>query len=314
MIQALFRLCIAWMCVFWVSPVWAAQANGIVIVSSESSASYTETAGAVAAALERSGLSRSEISHSPATALNSSNTAGIAAPRLFITLGTEALRQVLVRDARVPVVAALIPRSGYERVLKDSALRSTSHVTALYLDQPFGRQLELARLVVPSLKRVGVLWGPTSQLQQGALGSALQSRGLQEVAGMVGGGESLFSGLKDALEGVDVLLAVADPMVYNSATVAHILLATYRARIPVLAFSPAYVKAGALMSLHTSPQQIGGQTAGMVRQVLQSGAVPSPQYPVEFSVTVNEHVARSLELKADASTLTERLRKGEVRP
>lgn len=302
-----------WVWAVWAGPAVAAQASGIVIVSSEASASYVETAEALMVTLERLGVARADIAHNAVHELGGPFT-GPNAPRLVITLGAEALRQVLARDARVPVIAALIPRSGFERVVKDSAGRGATHVTALYLDQPFGRQLELVRLVVPSVKRVGVLWGPGSQAQQTALVAALHTRGLQEVGGYVVGGGSLFAGLKDALDDVDVLLAVADPAVYNSSTVAHILLATYRARVPVLAFSPAYVKAGALVSLHTTPVQIGGQAAAMARQMLQSAVLPAPQYPVEFSVTVNAHVARSLELKVDALVLTERLRKLEGRP
>lgn len=300
------------MCVWW----WTGtvQAASIVIVSSESSASYAAAAGALLRELERGGMSRVDVAQRAVSEIGSSTTVEATSPRLFIALGTEALKQVLGRDSRVPVIAALIPRSGFERVTKELGKKASTSVTAVYLDQPLGRQLDLLRLAMPNAKRVGVLWGPESVLQQSALASALQSHGLQEVSGQVEIGGVLFSGLKAALDNTDVLLAVPDSYVYNSATVTNILFTTYRARVPVFAFSPSYVKAGALMSLHTTPAQIGAQTAVLARSLLQSGLLPAPQYPTEFNVTVNEHVARSLGLTLDGAALADRLRRLEVRP
>jgi ABC-type uncharacterized transport system substrate-binding protein len=107
---------------------------------------------------------------------------------------------------------------------------------------------------------------------------------------------------------------VADPQVYNSGSIANVLLATYRARVPVLAFSPSYVRAGALLSLHSTPVQIGTQAGSMARSLLQGSASPAAVYPADFTVTVNEHVARSLGLTLDAPTLSDRLRRLEKRP
>lgn len=292
----------------------AAHAADVVIVSSERSPSYEAAAEAVVAELERKGQTRMDVAQWAASELENAALSGGNAPRLFIALGTEALKRVLGRDVRVPVVAALIPRSGYERVLKEYGKKSSAAVTAVYLDQPFGRQLDLLRLAIPEAQRVGVLWGPESVQQQPMLASALQSRGMQELSGSVAVNGSIFAGLKAALDGADVMLAVADPQVFNSATISNVLLTTYRAGVPVLAFSPAYVKAGALLSLHTTPAQIGTQVGLMARPVVQGGALPPAQYPVEFSVSVNEHVARSLGLMLDTATLADRLRRLEKRP
>jgi ABC-type uncharacterized transport system substrate-binding protein len=82
----------------------------------------------------------------------------------------------------------------------------------------------------------------------------------------------------------------------------------------VLAFSPAYVKAGALLSVHSSASQAGQQLASMASAVLQGVAQPVSQYPLDFNVTVNEYVARSLGLSLDARNLAERLHRLEKRP
>jgi ABC-type uncharacterized transport system substrate-binding protein len=135
--------------------------------------------------------------------------------------------------------------------------------------------------------------------------------------GLYSEGRQLIDALRAALPGVDVLLAVADSTVYNSSTAANILLTSYRTKTPVLAFSPAYVKAGALLSVHSTATQAGVQVAAMVGHFLQTGNMPANQYPTEFTITTNEYVARSLGLSLDARALSERLRlldRAERRP
>jgi ABC-type uncharacterized transport system substrate-binding protein len=295
---------------------WAsfAQAAGVVIVFSERSASYVAAADALVTALELEGQSRAEVSQRIASELDGLGATEAGASKLFIALGTDALKRVLARDLRVPVLAALIPRSGFERVMKEVGGRASSPVTVLYLDQPFGRQLDLLRIAIPGAKQVGVLWGGESVLQQPALQTALRARDMQELSGPVVSGGVPNASLNAALENADVLLAVADPQVYSSGTVANILLATYRARVPMLAFSPAYVRAGALLSLHSTPTQIGVQAGSIARSLLQGSSLPSALYPVDFTVTVNEHVARSLGLTLDALSLSDKLRRVEKRP
>lgn len=290
----------------------AAQAGGVLIVSSDpSSASYAEAANALSSALQLSGVR--DIAQRDAKELAAMDWSGAALPKVVVALGAEGLRQVVARDMRVPVIATLIPRQSFEGAVKLSGNKANAAV-ALYLDQPVARQLELLRLAFPSARRVGVVWGPDSAGQQPAWQAAMRARTMQEVPASLSASTTLFDALQTALDDVQVLLAVPDPQVYNPATIANILLTTYRARVPVMGFSPAMVHAGALVSVHTSPRQIGAQAAQMVRLSLQGGAAPVSQYPVEFEVSVNERVARTLGLKLDAADLSERLHKLEGKP
>lgn len=289
------------------------QAAGVVIVASDRSAGYGEVRDVVVSELERNPALRGDITVRFSTEMLPADAALLERSRLVITLGRDALKQVLAHDVRVPVLAAMIPRSVFERMVSEAA-RKPPQLTALYLDHPLGRQLDLLTLALPGARRVGVLWGVDSVSNQRNLTVAAQARGLELVNGMVGADGSMFAGLKAALDDADVMLAVADPQVFNSTNISNILLTTYRARIPVLAFSPAYVKAGALLSLHTTSSQIGVQTAAMVRAVVQGGTLPPPQYPLDYVVGVNEYVARSLVLTVDGLSLAERLHRLEKRP
>nr|WP_315496211.1 ABC transporter substrate binding protein [uncultured Rhodoferax sp.] len=291
-----------------------ALAAEVLVLSSERSPSYTDASQAAVSELVRLGVRRTDIALLYVPELTPGELGATQGAKVWITLGSDALARALAREGRPPVVSALIPRLGFERLLRESPGKTAAPVVAVYLDQPFGRQLDLMHHALPDVKRVGVLWGQESLLQQANLQAAAQARGVELVAGVVPTSTSLFTGLKTVLDGADVLLAVADPQVYNGATISNILLATYRARVPMVAFSPAYVKAGAMLAVYSTPRQIGVQAGALARTVLQGGAVPASQYPLEFSVAVNEHVARSLGMVLDEATLNERMHRMERRP
>ena len=104
-------------------------------------------------------------------------------------------------------------------------------------------------------------------------------------------------------------------MFYNSSSIQNILLASFRAKIPMVAFSPAYVRAGALLALHVTPTQIGVQAGAISWGVLQDKALSAtPLYSRDFSVAVNDHVARSLGLSLDGAALRVRLLRRESLP
>jgi len=282
-----------------------------VIVSSERSAAYQETTGALLGELERGGVAGKDAIQITATELAK---AGEPTPRLYIALGTEAASVLARSEVKASVLCILLPRLSFERVLRESGRKPSSQFSALYLNQPLGRQLDLVRLALPQARRIGVILGPESQRQTAGLEEAAQSRGMKLVRAQVESNEPVFEGLKTILGEADLLLALPDPQIYNSNSLQNILLASYRAQVPMLAFSPAYVRAGALLAVYSTPAQIGQQAGVMARDVLQGGGLGSPQYPQDFSVSVNEHVARSLGLNLEPQALTERLRRLERKP
>lgn len=300
----LLSLCLA----FFAATTARAAEWTVVVVSSERSAAYQEAAEALVGELERAGVSRREVLQLTVADLGG---AGPLAPRLFVTLGLEASRTLVKTEARVPVLSALLPRTSFERVLAESGRRLSAQLTALYLNQPLARKIDLIRLALPQARRVGVLWSEETQSQHASLEALAQTRGLKLVGAQVKPAEPVFSELKKILNEADVLLALADPQIYNSNSIQNILLSSFNARVPLLAFSPAYVRAGALLAVYSTPAQIGQQAGVMARSALQGRPLGAPQYPQEFSVSVNEHVARSLGLHLDALQLTERLRRME---
>lgn len=216
---------------------------------------------------------------------------------VIVTLGTRALSAVLAREpATLPVVAALVPRKAFESAVAASHVPARP-VSAVFLDQPYSRQLNLIRLMLPSRSRVGVLTGPEWESQLTMLASSAREQKITLVRETVSAPRDLHPALQRILGEVDSILALPDSSVFNAATLPNVLLTSYRKQQPVFGFSPAYVRAGALAAVFSTPQQNARQAAEMVQLALTSGSLPQPQYPRAFWVSVNGTVARSLDLK-----------------
>ena len=293
-------------------PVSVVQAASVVVLSSESGAAYAEAAQALIGELEKRGLPRDEV-----LAITTAEWAGAvqSGAKLIVTLGVQASERVAQSNVQSPVLCTLLPLVSFERLLRAQGRRSSPRFTALYLDQPFSRQLTLIRQALPKAKRVGVLWGPASAAQAPALKAQALSRGLSLVDASVDAQTSLFEALKNVLQEVDLLLAVPDPQVYNSSTVQNILLAAFRSKTPVAAYSSAYARAGALLSVYVTPTQLGVQAAALASAVLQGRELPAtPIHSQDFEVAVNEHVAHSFGLSLNARDLREKLMQDERLP
>ncbi len=243
-------------------------------------------------------------------------------PALILTLGVAAWRAVAERAeqeaqwSRVPVVAALLPRLAYEsvRVSAPSSFLST----AVFLDQPVDRFLELLRQGMPDHRRVGVLWGPASQALAPSLRAAAASRGITlEEASLSAQArpENIHQALSEVLSRADVLLALPDSTVYNAASLQYILIAAYRLRKPVVSYALSHAQAGATMALHLPLEQAAVQAAVVVRDILQGrGGLPPPAMARSFAVEVNQPVARSLGLPAvESRALEEAIRRQEAK-
>ncbi len=297
MIARLFR-CF----VFCLSLVAAAQATAgprIWVALSEQGGPYEEVANALRVGMDGSADLRSE----PWQYLWERKG---EKPDLIVTVGVAAmdgtLERLAARDAgwsQVPVLAILVPQAVFEARRAHPAA-SGRPFGAVVLDQPLGRQLALIKRALPDRVRVGVVPGAQTRPLLSQLEREARSRGLQLVKGPeVRAPEDIYPSLREVLVEADVVLALPDPAIYNANTLQNILLATYRARVPLVAFSSAYVKAGALLALYSTPAQVARTAVEVLRQWQAGQGLATLQRPREFTAAVNPRVATSLQFLID---------------
>ena len=179
-------------------------------------------------------------------------------------------------------------------------------ISAIYFDQPIKRQIALVEAALPDARNIGLLYSNNS-VEITNYRKAISESGLALREQKLDSTESLFRELEAVLEKSSVLLTIPDATVYNALTIRNVLLTTYRYKIPVIGLSPAYVRAGSLCAVFSSPAQIAVQAAHLTMRYLVYGILPGAQYPSVFNVTSNLQVARSLgiQLKEDSVILRE---------
>ncbi|HEY8907987.1 MAG TPA: ABC transporter substrate binding protein [Rhodoferax sp.] len=298
---------------------WAQMPSGaarVVIVSSDTAAAYAQTAEALTDALLRQGVQRTDISQTFASELAMRLKSGQQSrPTIFVALGSAATQALVAGNAQAPVLSVLIPRRSFEHILRSSGRSISARLGVIYLDQPLTRQLALIRLALPQARRLGVLSGPESSDKVTELKTLASTYGLELHQAVVTQPDDFSTALPRLLDGVDVLLALADPKVFNSSTIQNILLASFHERVPLVAFSPAYVRAGAVLAVYSTPLQAGNQAADVVLGVLRDQALPDHAIePNDFDVGVNVNVVRSLGLSLDAEQLRTSLKRQERLP
>ncbi len=296
----------AFLCLMTYGFTGVAGATPVWVALSESVGPHVEAAAALRAEVDQAQPGRVDWRIAHWSKFNTPNPE----PQWIVAVGTAALKgmqDLYARDTRPPpLLAILVPRLAFERMVDPLRVRAGS-VSAVFIDQPPARQLDLIRLALPDVRSVGILVSGQSTAYVPALGAAASDRGLRLVSSVVEPG-GLYPALQALLPEIDVLLALPDPAVFSSQTAGSIFTAAYRRQVPLAGFSSAYVKAGALLALYSTPTQVGMRGGELLRQVLAGRPLPQPQSPREFTLEVNQNVARSLGLVLDEANLGEQLR------
>lgn len=289
----------------WTEAAFAAQ---VLLLLSEESSAFSEAAEAIGAELRGAG----HRVHTLSLPLREDG-AQLAGHALIVTLGTRAAQTVAAHAPRSLVLHTLLPRSAFDKL--PSRGDEGRRVSAVFIDQPASRQIELLRIALPDWTRAAFVTSrESSELGQRLVASARDKR-LRPVLEQLNDESELYPTLQRVLADPAVLVAVPDATLFNNRTISNILLTAYHQRSPVVGFSPAYVKAGALIALYSTPAQIGQQAGEAARAGLASGSLPPPAAPRHFRVGTNRYVARSLGINLeDAAVLQERLERSEGLP
>lgn len=223
-------------------------------------------------------------------------TPAISEYSAIVTIGIEAGLLVSARYPETTTIMAMIPEQSYLRLSGAHQLscpKKTCQV--LYLDQPVKRQLNLLRLISPSLKRIAILSSSESTQLVSTIESTARTLALDTQVIKVADQDSVLDALKRDFGKADVLMVVPDPVVYNRNTARAILLSTFHQKIPLFAYSHSYVKAGATLGLYSTPEDIARHVAEIFTDPTKGKAETTRElYPKYFTIDINRHAAEAL--------------------
>jgi putative ABC transport system substrate-binding protein len=207
--------------------------------------------------------------------------------RLVVAVGSGAVAEVQARRPAVPVLVTMVLHGG-------GAETAAGHVD---LDIPLGMQLEAIRSLLPRATRVGIIRNPARSRQSAdAIEERARKDGFTAIVVDCDGPAHLLKALAQLKGRVDFLLCFPDPDLYNAVTIKPLVMASLESRLPLVGFSPAFVRAGAAAGIYPDYRDVGRQTAAMAMRLLR-GEAGYLDEPAKVRLAVNQRVARLLGLE-----------------
>lgn len=135
----------------------------------------------------------------------------------LLLLGPEALAWRLRQHRAPPTLALLLNRVDGQRLLPGAnghGGHGVGGLCVLWSDPPAARQLRLARLILPGIQRIGVLYGKDSEFLLDELRREARSQGLELFVASSSGNDDPRP-LQFLLGNSDLLLGIDDKQLYN---------------------------------------------------------------------------------------------------
>ncbi len=287
----------------------AAKGTNILMLKSGNDSVYSKVTNAAIQRLERICAKNSSTCRPPAVSVETiGKKINNGKWDLIVTIGTKAANIVSRSGTKTPTLYSLIPSISFNKIRNRS---NSSHTSAIYIDQPIARQLSLVKAVLPERKDIGVLLGRYATVSKSSLQKRMHSVKLNPSISHANP-DNITSVIEGVFKKTNVLLALPDPSIYNKKSVVKILLSSYRYRVPVIGYSAAFVKSGAIAAVFSTPRDIGRHIGDeIVRFSSTTGSnLSSPSYPRYFSIKVNKSVSNSLNIRMPSiSTIKSRMMK-----
>jgi len=208
---------------------------------------------------------------------------------LIVAAGVAGCEQTIALQVPLEVRCVLLTEESFQAIVSNAPSPVSRSLSALVIDQPLTRQAQVAQRVYPALSRFAVL-SETSSVNSIDDQDDFSLRFNHYRPAL-----PLAAQLTEALAGNDALIAIPETAIYSRSTLRTVLLTAYGYGKPVVGLSRAYVKAGALISTYSTPNQIFREVA---ETLISETSVPlaAVSYPRYFSVVDNINVAKSLRL------------------
>jgi putative ABC transport system substrate-binding protein len=272
----------------------------IAILKSSDIAAYTQAIEAFKAALPDIGFIEYDLQGDVARGRKLARQIRASDPSLVFAVGLKAALVAKLEIVDTPVIFSMVlDPAKYD--LK------ASNMAGISLEVPLDRQFSTIRAILPRLKRIGVLYDPekTGALLDAARRQA-RTHGLEIVERKIRTENQLPATAKELILQVDALWLIPDSTVLTEESLGFLLSTALDHNVPVIAFSPEFVRHGALFGLSVHPADIGRQTALLAKKLL-AGTAPSSistVSPEQVRLAVNLKTARFLGIMLSPDVLT----------
>lgn len=184
-------------------------------------------------------------------------------------------------------------------------LVGNGRISGISATVPFTDQFALLVRSHPACRRLGILHrgDRDSEILLKAATQALPAGWSIKAVSTVG--TDLSAAIDAVTRDVDAIWTHADNVLFTDATVRLLLLSALRRRIAVFGFSPAFVRAGALIGVGIDAEDQGRRLAPLILRILDGEAATGIHLDPIAEIAVNLTVAAKLGLRLDEALVGE---------
>lgn len=281
-----------------------ADAVSIIVLISKTSEEFSQTLSAFKDDLTSQGINADyeifPLEGDPRRAAGAIQNIKKRDVHLVFTMGTYATEVAEQANLDVPIIAGM--------VLRPETIHNQKSATGVYLEHPVNTQLKWLKQFLPGVKKIGVLYNPEENEQRITQAkNEAHKLGLKIIAYKVQSPQEISIALKKLSTDVDVLWGISDAIVLTPQTAKHILLFSFRNRIPFVGLSSAWVRAGAIYSLEWDYPDLGKQCSEMALRILRGEDVNSipPAAPRKIRYALNMKTAERMKVNISESIIKE---------
>lgn len=223
--------------------------------------------------------------------------------KLIVSVGYKAAKETSKYKTKNTVIYSLIPDN---KASKNTIPCENDNCYKIYINQPTVRYIKLFKALFPLGKNL-VLATTNSDSKRSNQVKSISKRNnipYKEIQIQKNNISRVFT---NKLNNNDVLLALPNSEIYNANNAKSIILSSYHANVPIIAYSKSFTKAGALIGLYSSIDDIAQKTVDMINTILIEGPQRQKEYyPDNFTIEINSAVARSFNIEIDTKDVIKR--------
>lgn len=271
--------------------IYAATKSLNILTDHESQHQYQSIITSIKSQLLVQGYGQSLMLLSPSTEASQLNDVINKPDSCTISIGAESFKRL--QELGAPCSLSLLI-SKYR--FQSSSSQFKKNASAIYLNQPLKRISRVLKLVLKRAEKGSIVisenWPESLALQKPEFDLYIKH---------LKAGDSVVNAFRLVSQDTDFVIALPDSSVYNRGNIKSILLTTYKAKVPLIGYSDALSRAGALLSIFTPAEQLGKEAA----EWFMHGQAKLKASPRFFQVKLNKKVARSLGVKLKNKKLLE---------
>ncbi|MCR8922028.1 hypothetical protein NO559_04555 [Dasania sp. GY-MA-18] len=312
MLAQLYARSLAWLSIFLLSLCgsslsWASPK--IIIINSSDAQPYQLAAAALSKHLSDSEeLAQYRVELLTITQAQKISELGLGPDSFIVTVGSAAAEYAIQLNPDVAIVNSFITRNAYQAIRGQAAANKA--ITAVFMDQPIARLIHLASLLKQDQQpyRIGMLSQTALPVDTPHPASIVINSATLLL------NQNPIKQIEPLMKNSDVFIVRPNTSLFNRLVAKLVLQLSMRYKTPVIGFSEKYAKAGALLSLYASPENIGQDSAKLIHDWISDTHknMPAARYGKSFSIVVNQRVAKKMALSVDAEHLTQQLQQREL--